>query len=100
MLPKLRNPGPWSFGIFLVACLLVCFLHWRGVPEAVKLAGQLVTLAVAAFGAKSALAKREPAEPPAGSSSPSRPPLETWPDFGGPEEEEIPITAREPGEKR
>jgi hypothetical protein len=74
-IPKLRNPGPWSFGIFAVSAALVAFLHWRGVPDAVKLAGQLVTLAVAAFGAKSALAAREGQVPPA------RPPLETWSGF-------------------
>lgn len=54
-MPKLRNPGLYSFLIFLAACVLVGFLYWLKAPEAGKLAGQLVALAVVAFGAKSAL---------------------------------------------
>ena len=58
--PSLRNPGPWAFAIFAVACLLVGFLFWRGAPEAVKLAGSLVGILVATFGAKSALGVKLP----------------------------------------
>jgi hypothetical protein len=53
---QLRNPGRYSFLIFLAACALVAFLHWRGAEESTKLAGQLVALVVASFGARSALA--------------------------------------------
>lgn len=76
-MPKLRNPGPWSFAIFALAAALVAFLNYRGVPDSVKLAGQLITLAVAAFGARSALARPDAPTPP-GTSASSRPPMPTW----------------------
>lgn len=109
--PSLRNPGPWTFAIFACACLLVGFLFWRGAPDAAKLAGSLVGILVATFGAKSALATKSPpdrnasaaiaevaklaASPPADPTKAiaevtklARPPMHTWP--------EVPVTREEP----
>lgn len=83
-MPMLRNPGPWSFAIFACACLLVGFLFWRGAPDAVKLAGSLVSVLVAAFGARSALGTKpspddEDTKPDV--TKPARKPMGTWPEF-------------------
>lgn len=83
--PSLRNPGPWTFAIFASACLLVGFLFWRGAPDAAKLAGSLVGILVATFGAKSALASKPAADRDASKaiaevSKLARPPMPTWPD--------------------
>jgi hypothetical protein len=55
---RLRNPGLYSFLIFLAASGLVVALYVLGSPDAVKLATELVGIAVAAFGAKSAIERQ------------------------------------------
>lgn len=54
-MPRLRNPGLYSAVIFVSACALVALMYVLKAPEASKLGAQLVALAVAAFGARSAL---------------------------------------------
>lgn len=88
MMPKLRNPGPWTFAIFACASLLVAFLYWRGAPDAVKLAGSLIAVVVSTFGAKSALGARAP-RGGADTGSHSRPPMHTWPEFRTPPPREV-----------
>lgn len=86
--PKLRNPGPWTFAIFLAACALVALLHHWHVPEAAKMAGELVAAAVLAFGTKSALGTaRAQDESPVRSAI--REAMKTWPDH-----EDTPPTKR------
>lgn len=75
-MPQLRNPGPWSFGVFVAAASLVAFLYWRGAPEAGKLAGTLIGLLVATFGARSALG----APPKEEDETPTRAPMVSWPE--------------------
>lgn len=41
---KLRNPGPWSFGVFAAACALVSVMFAVKAPEAGKVAGSLIAL--------------------------------------------------------
>lgn len=100
-MPRLRNPGLYSVLIFLIAAILVGFLTYMKVPEAGKLSGTLVALAVAAFGAKSALeakdkraaleAKREAMAITAAARQVPPPlpraPMPTWP--------EVPVTQGE-----
>jgi hypothetical protein len=100
MLPRLRNPGPWSFAIFACASLLVGFLFWRGAPDAAKLAGSLVAVVVATFGARSAVERRpsRDSSPP----SPVRQVLESFPDLDVDEsadtvEVPVPSTKRDGG---
>lgn len=83
-MPKLRNPGPWSFAIFACGCLLVAFLYWRGAPDAVKLAGALIAVLVSTFGAKSALGAAGPRIPTGDTGDHARPPMHTWPEFKTP----------------
>lgn len=76
----LRNPGPWTFGIFAVSVVLVVALYALGAPDASKLAAQLIGLVVAAFGAKSALGQTEKVKLPDGEVVPAhRPQSDTWP---------------------
>ncbi len=88
-MPKLRNPGGWSVAIFAVACLLVGTMYYFKAPEAGKLGAELVALALAAFGAKSALkveTEVDPEEapddaPPSRKHPGKRLRQDTWPGF-------------------
>lgn len=73
-LPTLRNPGLYSFLIFLAACAMVIALYELGAPDALKLGGELVMLVITGFGAKSALAS---SPKPAVSVARDKP--QTWP---------------------
>ncbi len=57
-MPKLRNPGLYSFLILALACLMVVALYFAGSPDAMKLGGALVGLVITAFTAKSAIEQR------------------------------------------
>ena len=86
-MPTLRNPGLYSVILVALACALVGFLYWQKAPEAGRLAVELVSLIVVAFGAKSALAtKIDPNDPndtptpiPEDENTP-RPKFRSWPD--------------------
>lgn len=88
---QIRNPGPYSFGLFLASAALVVYFTRTGIPipEALKYAGEILALAAATFAGKSAVVvnvqRRKTDPPPKGDGDATKNPnLRTWPDVDPP----------------
>lgn len=80
-MPKLRNPGLYSVVIFAILAAFVVFLYVVHADDAGKMAGQLFALAVAAFGARSALESRGALIKKTTASVETRAKMNTWPEI-------------------